>query len=156
VYNTIGGAPLASQEEEPRHGHDEQHEDPELLLQDQQQGQRTAQPDHPEVPLFLARGLGIDRIASGFFTAGKSTAAGCKGETMGGGGAAGAGRGGGRAGRAVQADGGRAARQRAVPAQLRAVPARGTPPPPVGATPVAACVSPLCPSTAYDMSNVVR
>ncbi|KAG2573290.1 uncharacterized protein LOC120642510 [Panicum virgatum] len=87
VYNTIGGAPLASQEE-TRHGHDEQHEDPELLLQDQQQGQRTAQPDHPEVPLFLARGLGIDRIASGFFTAGKSTAAGGKGETMGGGGGA--------------------------------------------------------------------
>jgi len=55
------------------------------LLQDQQQGQRTAQPDHPEVPLFLARGLGIDRIASGFFTAGKSTAAGGKGEAMGGG-----------------------------------------------------------------------
>ncbi|KAG2567344.1 hypothetical protein PVAP13_7NG349333 [Panicum virgatum] len=39
--------------------------------------------------------------------------------------AAGAGRGGGRAGRAVQAHGGRAARERAVPAQLRAVPARG-------------------------------
>ncbi|RLM75394.1 uncharacterized protein C2845_PM15G14050 [Panicum miliaceum] len=83
VYNTFGGAPLASQEE-PRHGHDQQHEDPELLLQGQQQ--RAAQPDHPEVPLFLARGLGIDRIASGFFTAGaaagKSMAAGGKGETM--------------------------------------------------------------------------
>jgi len=83
VYNTVGGAPLASQEE-PRHGLglglDQQHDGPELL-----QEQRTAQPDHPEVPLFLARGLGIDRIASGFFTAGKSTAAGGKGEAMGGG-----------------------------------------------------------------------
>jgi len=81
VYNTVGGAPLASQEE-PRHGLglDQQHDGAELL-----QEQRTAQPDHPEVPLFLARGLGIDRIASGFFTAGKSTAAGGKGEAMGGG-----------------------------------------------------------------------
>ncbi|PAN39039.1 hypothetical protein PAHAL_7G215900 [Panicum hallii] len=86
VYNTFGGALLASQAE-PRHGHDQQHEEPELLLQDQQQ-ERTVQPDHPEVPLFLARGLGIDRIASGFFTAGaagKSMAAGGKGNTIGGG-----------------------------------------------------------------------
>jgi hypothetical protein len=67
VYNTFGehggAAPLASQEE-PRH------DEPDVLLLLQDQQQRTAQPDHPEVPLFLARGLGIDRIASGFFTAG--------------------------------------------------------------------------------------
>ncbi|CAN6240109.1 unnamed protein product [Urochloa humidicola] len=74
IYNTIGGgAPLAPHEE-PRRGdaeHEQQHEEPDLLLQ-QQADQRGAvqQPDHPEVPLFLARGLGIDRIASGFFTAG--------------------------------------------------------------------------------------
>jgi hypothetical protein len=36
----------------------------------QQPPTTVVQPDHPEVPLFLARGLGIDRIASGFFTAG--------------------------------------------------------------------------------------
>ncbi|KAF8704154.1 hypothetical protein HU200_031647 [Digitaria exilis] len=69
IYNTFaeqggGGAPLASQEEPA--GHDPPHEEPE-------QQQRTAQPDHPEVPLFLARGLGIDRIASGFFTAGSKS-----------------------------------------------------------------------------------
>ncbi|CAN6249326.1 unnamed protein product [Urochloa humidicola] len=72
IYNTFdGGAPLASPEE-PRHGDaEQQHEEPDLLLlQDQQQRGAVQQPDHPEVPLFLARGLGIDRIASGFFTAG--------------------------------------------------------------------------------------
>ncbi|OEL27587.1 hypothetical protein BAE44_0011397 [Dichanthelium oligosanthes] len=71
IYNTFGeqggGATLASQEE-PRHD-DQQHEEPPEL---QGQQRPTVQPDHPEVPLFLARGLGIDRIASGFFTAGKT------------------------------------------------------------------------------------
>ncbi|KAF8702996.1 hypothetical protein HU200_032501 [Digitaria exilis] len=83
IYNTFSeqGAQLASQEEPT--GHDLPHEEPEL--QDQQQ-QLTAQPDHPEVPLFLARGLGIDRIASGFFTAGskspKAAAAGASNNKM--------------------------------------------------------------------------
>ncbi|CAL5031082.1 unnamed protein product [Urochloa decumbens] len=71
IYNTFGGAPLASPEE-PRRGdaHQQEHEEPDLLLLDQQQRGTVQQPDHPEVPLFLARGLGIDRIASGLFTAG--------------------------------------------------------------------------------------
>ncbi|XP_062226141.1 uncharacterized protein LOC133924563 [Phragmites australis] len=66
IYNTFSeGAPLAAQQ--PHQG---QHE--------QEQDQRTTvQPEQPELPLFLARGLGIDRIASGLFTAGaaKPTAA---------------------------------------------------------------------------------
>ncbi|CAO2042946.1 unnamed protein product [Urochloa humidicola] len=72
IYNTFdGGAPLASPEEPRRGDAEQQHEEPDLLLlQDQQQRGAVEQPDHPEVPLFLARGLGIDRIASGFFTAG--------------------------------------------------------------------------------------
>ncbi|KAL6652409.1 hypothetical protein ACP70R_011334 [Stipagrostis hirtigluma subsp. patula] len=61
VYNTFSkGAPLASQP--PHQGQDEQEQD---------QG-TTVQPEQPELPLFLARGLGIDRIASGLFTVGKS------------------------------------------------------------------------------------
>ncbi|CAL5015991.1 unnamed protein product [Urochloa decumbens] len=79
IYNTFdGGAPLASPEE-PRGGDAQQHEEPDLLQQ-QQRG-TVQQPDHPEVPLFLARGLGIDRIASGLFTAGaadKAKGAGAK------------------------------------------------------------------------------
>ncbi|CAL5068837.1 unnamed protein product [Urochloa decumbens] len=71
IYNTFdGGAPLASPEE-PRGGDAQQeHEEPDLLLDQQGQRGTVQQPDHPEVPLFLARGLGIDRIASGLFTAG--------------------------------------------------------------------------------------
>ncbi|CAN6276260.1 unnamed protein product [Urochloa humidicola] len=75
IYNTFG-APLASTEEPRRggDGHQEHEEEPDLLLDQQQRGGAVQQPDHPEVPLFLARGLGIDRIASGFFTAGGGAA----------------------------------------------------------------------------------
>lgn len=84
IYNTFGGkgevvvaAPLASspssssqQEQEEEGG--------------QQPPTAVVQPDHPEVPLFLARGLGIDRIASGFFTAGGAAdkTAGCGANIM--------------------------------------------------------------------------
>lgn len=64
VYNTFGKgeavlAPLASP---PRSQGQEGGRQPPPTV--------VVQPEHPEVPLFLARGLGIDRIASGFFTAG--------------------------------------------------------------------------------------
>ncbi|CAN6235593.1 unnamed protein product [Urochloa humidicola] len=77
IYNTFG-APLASPEEPRRggDGHQQHEEEPDLLPHQQQRGGAVQQPDHPEVPLFLARGLGIDRIASGFFTAGGDKAKG--------------------------------------------------------------------------------
>lgn len=64
VYNTFGkGAPLAA---------------PQPPQQDQfgfeRDDQPATQPELPELPLFLARGLGIDRIASGLFTAGAAGA----------------------------------------------------------------------------------
>lgn len=63
VYNTVNkSAPLAS----PQPPHDQFG----FQQQEQEQDQCTAQPEQPELPLFLARGLGIDRIASGLFTAG--------------------------------------------------------------------------------------
>ncbi|KAL6903524.1 hypothetical protein ACP4OV_004337 [Aristida adscensionis] len=64
IYNTFShnkGVPLASQQP---------HEDQVDQEQDQQ---RTV--EQPELPLFLARGLGIDRLASGLFTAGGKTPA---------------------------------------------------------------------------------
>jgi len=71
IYNTFGkdqaiAAPLASSSSSQG-----QVAQQELEEEGGQQPPTTVvQPDHPEVPLFLARGLGIDRIASGFFTAG--------------------------------------------------------------------------------------
>lgn len=73
VYNTFGKgggvAPLASSQGPPQDRHEEEEEE------EGQQRTVVVQPEHPEVPLFLARGLGIDRIASGFFTAGAKTTA---------------------------------------------------------------------------------
>ncbi|TVU15289.1 hypothetical protein EJB05_38801 [Eragrostis curvula] len=64
IYTTFskGGAPLAAQQ--PPHDQLEFEQEP----PDQQRA--VQQPEQPELPLFLARGLGIDRIASGMFTAG--------------------------------------------------------------------------------------
>lgn len=65
VYNTFGkgeGAVLAPLASPPRSQEQEGGRQPPPTV--------VVQPEHPEVPLFLARGLGIDRIASGFFTAG--------------------------------------------------------------------------------------
>ncbi|KAJ1271837.1 hypothetical protein BS78_06G156200 [Paspalum vaginatum] len=76
IYNTFGKgggggvAPLASQDYPHQDRHEQDEDDDEG-----QQPTKTVQPEHPEVPLFLARGLGIDRIASGFFTAGKTAPA---------------------------------------------------------------------------------
>lgn len=59
IYNTFNSmAPVVPMPLEP---HQEQEQDEE---------QAVVQPDLPELPLFLARGMGIDRIASGLFTAG--------------------------------------------------------------------------------------
>ncbi|WVZ86366.1 hypothetical protein U9M48_033162 [Paspalum notatum var. saurae] len=80
IYNTFGKgggggvAPLASQDYPHQDRHEQQQEEEEDEVH--QQPTKTVQPDHPEVPLFLARGLGIDRIASGLFTASKTMAAG--------------------------------------------------------------------------------
>ncbi|KAM0858465.1 hypothetical protein ACQ4PT_047823 [Festuca glaucescens] len=61
IYNTFSNkAPPVQME--PHH---------EQELEDDQEDQTAAvQPELPELPLFLARGMGIDRIASGLFTAG--------------------------------------------------------------------------------------
>ncbi|GJN27070.1 hypothetical protein PR202_gb15056 [Eleusine coracana subsp. coracana] len=66
IYNTSSskGAPLAA----PQPPHDQFG-----FEQQEEQDQRTVQPEQPELPLFLARGLGIDRIASGLFTAGAAS-----------------------------------------------------------------------------------
>uniref|UniRef100_A0A0E0KSQ1 TmcB/TmcC TPR repeats domain-containing protein n=1 Tax=Oryza punctata TaxID=4537 RepID=A0A0E0KSQ1_ORYPU len=45
---------------------------------EQEEAEKQA-PGEPELPLFMARGLGIDRIASGLFTAGGSTVGGGNG-----------------------------------------------------------------------------
>lgn len=39
-------------------------------VQEQEEAEQQQAPGEPKLPLFLARGLGIDRIASGLFTAG--------------------------------------------------------------------------------------
>ncbi|XP_066346696.1 uncharacterized protein [Miscanthus floridulus] len=75
IYNTFGkgevvAAPLASSSQGPAAQQEQEEEGG-------QQQPTVVQPEHPEVPLFLARGLGIDRIASGFFTAGADYKTGC-------------------------------------------------------------------------------
>lgn len=63
IYNTFSNnkAPVPPVQMDP---HQEQE------LEEDQEEQAVAQPELPELPLFLARGMGIDRIASGLFTAG--------------------------------------------------------------------------------------
>lgn len=84
IYNTFGGkdqavaAPLASSSSSSQGPAQAQQEKEE---EGGQQQPTVVQPEHPEVPLFLARGLGIDRIASGFFTAGADKT-GCGGANM--------------------------------------------------------------------------
>ncbi|KAK3144290.1 hypothetical protein QOZ80_4AG0311060 [Eleusine coracana subsp. coracana] len=64
IYNTSSkGAPLAA----PQPSHDQ------FGFEQEQDQQTVQQPEQPELPLFLARGLGIDRIASGLFTAGAAS-----------------------------------------------------------------------------------
>lgn len=65
IYNTFSTkAPPVQME--PHH---------EQELEDDQEDQTVTQPELPELPLFLARGVGIDRIASGLFTAGMDSQA---------------------------------------------------------------------------------
>lgn len=61
IYSTFSKAKL-----EP---HQEQE------MEEEQQAAAAAQPELPELPLFLARGMGIDRLASGLFTAGMGSQA---------------------------------------------------------------------------------
>uniref|UniRef100_A0ACD5UDH7 Uncharacterized protein n=1 Tax=Avena sativa TaxID=4498 RepID=A0ACD5UDH7_AVESA len=64
IYNTFGSSKQAPVQMEPHHEQVEPEED------QQEEEETPAQPELPELPLFLARGVGIDRIASGLFTAG--------------------------------------------------------------------------------------
>ena len=59
IYNTFSKAKL------------EPHQEQEM----EEEQEQTAQPELPELPLFLARGMGIDRLASGLFTAGMGSEA---------------------------------------------------------------------------------
>lgn len=61
IYNTFSKAKL-----EP---HQEQE------MEEDQEQTAAVQPELPELPLFLARGMGIDRLASGLFTAGMGSQA---------------------------------------------------------------------------------
>uniref|UniRef100_A0A0E0DG17 TmcB/TmcC TPR repeats domain-containing protein n=1 Tax=Oryza meridionalis TaxID=40149 RepID=A0A0E0DG17_9ORYZ len=59
IYNTFNKmAPPPVQEQD------------DVVEQEEAEQQQQQAPGQPELPLFLARGLGIDRIASGLFTAG--------------------------------------------------------------------------------------
>uniref|UniRef100_A0ACD5URF3 Uncharacterized protein n=1 Tax=Avena sativa TaxID=4498 RepID=A0ACD5URF3_AVESA len=63
IYNTFGSSSKqAPVQMEPHHE--------QVELEEDQEEETPAQPELPELPLFLARGMGIDRIASGLFTAG--------------------------------------------------------------------------------------
>lgn len=66
IYNTFSSKAPPHAQMEPHH---------EQELEDDQEDQAVVQPDLPELPLFLARGVGIDRIASGLFTAGMDSQA---------------------------------------------------------------------------------
>ncbi|XP_047070786.1 uncharacterized protein LOC124678988 [Lolium rigidum] len=67
IYNTFSSKAPPPVQMEPHH---------EQELEDDQEDQTLAvQPELPELPLFLARGVGIDRIASGLFTAGMDSQA---------------------------------------------------------------------------------
>lgn len=66
IYNTFSTKAPPPVQMEPHH---------EQELEDDQEDQAVAQPELPELPLFLARGMGIDRIASGLFTAGMDSQA---------------------------------------------------------------------------------
>lgn len=57
IYNTFSKAKL------------EPHQEQEMEEEQEQEQAAVAQPGLPELPLFLARGMGIDRLASGLFTA---------------------------------------------------------------------------------------
>jgi hypothetical protein len=66
IYNTFNSKAPRGQME-PHHEQE--------LEDDDQEDQTAPQPELPELPLFLARGMGIDRIASGLFTAGMGSEA---------------------------------------------------------------------------------